>query len=79
MTFLDLAQTLVQLANTAVFPLLQAFAFLGFLIGVVRYFFMGGEEGRSQGRQFMLWSVVGFAVLFSTWGLVNLLLATLPQ
>ncbi len=79
MTFLAFVNQLIGLVNNTLFPLLQAFAFIGFLIGVVRYFFMGGEEGRSQGRQFMLWSVVGFAVLFSTWGLVRLLLATLPS
>lgn len=79
MTFADFTQTIVSLVDTAVIPLLYAIAFIGFLIGIVRYFFMGGEEGRTHGKQFMLWSVVGFAVLFSVWGLVRLLLSALPS
>ncbi len=78
MTFADLVTSLVTFVNTAIFPLLQAIAFIGFLIGMVRYFFMGGEESRQKGKQFMLWSIIGFAVLFTMWGIVNLLLATLP-
>lgn len=79
MTFLDLTNSIVTLVDTAVVPLLYALAFIMFLIGMVRFFFMGGEEARQKGKQFMLWAIIGFVVLFSVWGIVRLLLSVLPS
>ncbi len=78
MTFLDLTNSIVGLVDNAVIPLLYAIAFIMFLIGMVRFFFMGGEEARQKGKQFMLWAIIGFVVLFSVWGIVRLLLSVLP-
>lgn len=60
-------------------PIIFALALAAFVWGVVNYFFIhGGEEGkRAEGRQFMLWGVIGLTVLFTFWGLVVLLLSTL--
>lgn len=65
--------------NTIVVPVIFAFAFAAFVWGVVNYFFIGGadEKKRSEGRQFVLWGLLGMAVLFSVWGFVNILLSTL--
>ncbi len=65
--------------NTVVVPIILALAFAVFIFGVVKYFFLNSEdEGkRAEGRQFMLWGIVGMAILFSVWGLVNALLSTL--
>ena len=68
----------MKVVDTAVMPLLYALAFLLFLIGMVRFFFMEGEEGRQKGRVFMLWGMIGFVVLFGVWGIVRLLLSVLP-
>ena len=56
-----------------------ALAFLTFIWGVLNYFFFsGGDEGkRAEGRQFVLWGVLGMVVLFSVWGFVNIVLSTL--
>ncbi|MEK7201442.1 MAG: hypothetical protein AAB737_02300 [Patescibacteria group bacterium] len=78
MTFAQLVDSLVKVVDTAVMPLLYALAFLLFLIGMVRFFFMEGEEGRQKGRVFMLWGMIGFVVLFGVWGIVRLLLSVLP-
>ncbi len=78
MTFLDFTNSIVGLVDGAVIPLLYALAFIMFLIGMVRFFFMGGEEARQKGKQFMLWAIIGFVVLFSVWGIVRLLLSVLP-
>ncbi|MDP1689857.1 MAG: hypothetical protein Q8L52_01495 [bacterium] len=69
----------IGLLNTVVVPVIFALAFLVFVYGVVNYFFLGtGEEKkREEGKQFVLWGVVGLVVLFSVWGFVNLLLSTL--
>lgn len=74
----ELTGSIVNLINTAVVPLIYALAFLVFIFGVVRFFFLGGEEGREKGRTFMLWGIIGFVVMFSVWGIVNLLMTVLP-
>ena len=71
--------------NTILVPLIIAFAFLVFIWGVVKYFFIkptgadsfGDRGGYAEGRQFILWGILGIVVLFSVWGFVNLLLSTL--
>jgi len=66
--------------NTVVVPVIFALAFLVFIYGIVKYFFInnGGDEGKiAEGRQFAMWGIIGMVVLFSVWGFVNLLLSTL--
>ncbi|MGH7175210.1 MAG: hypothetical protein ACREGR_02540 [Minisyncoccia bacterium] len=77
MTFAAWTNSLLGLVNTVVVPIIIALAFLVFIWGVVKYFFLGGEEGRSEGKQFVLWGLLGMVLLFSVWGVVNLLLVTL--
>lgn len=75
----ELTASIVTLVNTGVVPLFYAIAFILFLIGMVRFFFLGGEEGREKGKTFMLWGIIGFVVMFSVWGIVRLLLTALPS
>lgn len=65
--------------NIIVVPLIFALAFASFVWGVANYFFLhGGEDkSREEGKQFILWGILGMVVLFSVWGLVNMLLSTL--
>lgn len=77
MTFKTLVVgTIVPIFDQGIIPLLYAIAFIAFLIGIVRYFFFGGEEAREKGKQFILWGLVGFFVIFSIWGIVKLLLTS---
>ena len=78
-SFKELTASIVTLVNTAIVPLVYVIAFLTFLVGMVRFFFIGGEEQRQKGKQFMLWGVIGFVVMFSVWGIVSLLLTALPH
>ena len=70
---------IVGILNTVVAPSIIALAFLIFIYGVVKYFFLHGtdEKEREKGREFTVWGVLGLVVLFSVWGLVNILLSTL--
>ena len=70
---------IIGLINVVIVPVIFALAFLVFIYGVVKYFFVhGGDEvKRGEGRQFILWGIIGIVVLLSVWGLVNLLLSTL--
>lgn len=77
-SFKELTASIVTLVNGSVVPLIYALAFLLFMVGMVRFFFLGGEEGREKGKQFMLWGIIGFVVMFSVWGIVRLLLTALP-
>ena len=69
----------IGLLSLVVVPVIFALAFLVFIWGVVKHFFLhpGDETKRAEGRQFVLWGILGMVVLFSVWGLVNLLLSTL--
>ncbi|HVX90945.1 MAG TPA: hypothetical protein VHC20_04975 [Candidatus Paceibacterota bacterium] len=76
MTFAQVVNNFISFINNSLIPLLFALAFLFFLVGLVRFFFSDGDENRQKGRQFALWGMIGLIVLFSIWGIVNLLLAT---
>lgn len=61
--------------NGYVVPLIFAVAFLLFLWGVFRYFIAGGDsdENRKEGRQFVLYAIIGFVLMVCVWGIVNLI------
>jgi hypothetical protein len=73
------AGSFVSFVNTALVPLLVALAFIVFLWGVADSYILhpGDEEKRKSGHQFVLWGIIGFVVIFSLWGLVNLVSSAL--
>ena len=79
MTFSGYVNGFIGLLNTVVVPVIFALAFAAFVFGLVNAFFFGAgdETKRKEGRLFFLWGLIGMVVLFSVWGLVNLLLSTL--
>lgn len=70
---------IVGTVNTILVPILMAIAFIVFLWGVYKYFIQGAadEKSRTDGRQFVLWAVIGFVVITSVWGVVNMVKDTL--
>lgn len=55
-------------------PLLIGVAVLFFLIGVVKYIMAGGDEDkRTEGRNAMIYGIIGLFVMISVWGLVGIL------
>ena len=79
MSFSAFVTTLISAANDIIVPALITIAFFAFIYGIVNYFILHGdsEEGRRQGRQFILWGVVGMVILFTVWGIVYILIDTL--
>jgi hypothetical protein len=75
----DLGTKIIDIINTVLVPLVFALAFIVFLWGVFTYFIAGGanDEKRKTGQQLMIWGLVGFLVMLSVWGIINLLLGTL--
>jgi ABC-type microcin C transport system permease subunit YejE len=69
---------IIDLINKVIVPVLFAVAFLYFIYGVYKYFILGAanDAERETGRQFVLWAIIGFAVILSVWGLVNVVRTT---
>jgi hypothetical protein len=70
----------LNIINGVLVPLVFAVAFIVFLFQIYNYFIAGGAQPEKvdEGKKFLAWSLVGFTVMFSIWGLVNLLIGTLP-
>ena len=78
MTFAQLVYgTIVPIVDRGIIPFLYAIAFLFFLFGIARFFFSDSEENRKKGKDFALYGIIGFFVLFSVWGIVKLLLSVI--
>jgi len=60
-----------------VVPLLFVIVTIIFMYGVMNYVWHGGDKTkRAEGLQYIIWGLVGLFVMFSVWGLVNILSAT---
>lgn len=71
----DAGQFIINIINDVLVPVLFAIAFIVFLWGAFKTFIMGAqsEETKEQGKNLMLWGLIGFFVMVSIWGLVNIL------
>jgi len=58
-------------------PVVIAAAVLFFLYGLAKYLWSVADEKKSEGKEIMIWGIVGLFVMVSVWGLVNLLSQTL--
>ncbi len=58
--------------NSTLIPLVFALALLVFFYGIFKYFILGGgdEGSRAEGRQLMLWAIIGFVVMASIYGII---------
>ena len=67
----------ITFINQTLVPLVFAIAFLVFLWGIFKYFILGGhdETKRREGKQLMLWAIIGFVLMISLWGIVNVVAA----
>ncbi|HFC10885.1 MAG TPA: hypothetical protein ENJ75_01680 [Candidatus Kaiserbacteria bacterium] len=75
---IGIGYTILGLINQVLVPLLFAVAFITFLWGVYKYFIAEGssEDGQKKGKQLMLYGLIGFFVMVSLWGLVNVVADT---
>ena len=67
---------ILYIINYILVPVLIGIAFIVFLWGVFKYFIWGGDDEaeRSIGKKYVMWGVVGFVVILSLWGIVNLVM-----
>ena len=66
---------IIGFINSVLVPLIFALAFIVFIWGIFQYFIAGGadEEKRKEGKKFALYGIIGFFIMISIWGIVNLL------
>jgi hypothetical protein len=71
----DAGSFIINLINNVLVPVLFAAAFIVFLWGAFDTFIVGAnnEEVKEHGKNLMLWGLIGFFVMVSVWGLVNIL------
>src|SRR3989338_593820 len=71
-------ELIINTINNVLVPVLFAAAFIVFLWGAFDTFIVGAnnEEVKEKGKNLMLWGLIGFFVMVSIWGLVNILTGT---
>ena len=66
-----------QVANRAI-SLLFVIATLVFLWGIIRYVIAGEDEEKlKEGRQYIIYGLIGLAVMLAVWGIVGAVVKTL--
>ena len=70
-----LFEDFADLINDTLAPLIFGLAFLLFAWGIFVYFIQGGanEEKRGKGKQLMIWGLIGFVIMVSVWGIIEIL------
>ena len=67
--------TFTGFINQTIIPAIIALAILVFIWGMFQYFILGAadDEKKGKGKQLMLWGLIGFVVMFSLLGIIQLL------
>jgi|ERR1035437_2422084 hypothetical protein len=74
----DVGSFIINTINNVLVPVIFAVAFIVFLWGAFDTFILGAgsDEVKEKGKSLMLWGLIGFFVMVSVWGLVNILTGT---
>ena len=71
----DVGSFIINTINNVFVPVIFAIAFIVFVWGAFQTFIIGAgsEDVKEKGKNLMLWGLIGFFVMVSVWGLVNIL------
>ncbi len=73
----DVFDLAICILRRSVWPLLISVSVIVFITGVIKYIGSGDDSGaREEGRNFILYGLVGLFVIVSVWGLVGVLQGT---
>jgi hypothetical protein len=74
----DVGSFIINVINNILVPVIFAVAFIVFVWGAFDAFILGAtdESAKEKGKNLMLWGLIGFFVMVSVWGLVNILTGT---
>ena len=77
-TLCTIGFSILYIINNVLVPLIFAFAFFIFLWGVFKaYIWSRGDDAEvTKGHHFIWWGIIGFAVMISVWGIVNVVTNT---
>jgi hypothetical protein len=77
-TILGTAALIIRIIDGILVPLIFAVAFIVFIWGVFNYFIAGAadEEKRKKGKDFVMYGIIGFFLMISVWGIVNIFVRT---
>ncbi len=75
MDLLGLIVKLQSILNSLV-PIMVALGMVYFVWGVVQYVIADAEEAKKTGKNRIIYGIIGFAVIVSLWGLVNIVANT---
>jgi hypothetical protein len=66
---------LTAFMNGTLVPAVFALAFLVFIWGMFKTFILGGhdEEKQGEGKQLMMYAILGFVIMISLWGIVTII------
>jgi len=79
-TFSQLLYNIEYFILTPIIYLLFGLALLLFLYGVFEFIKNSDDtEERKKGGQHILWGVIGMAIMFSAYGIINLILSTMED
>ena len=75
----DAGSFIINTINNVIVPVVFAIAFIVFLWGAFQTFILGANDAavKEKGKNLMLWGLIGFFVMVSVWGLVNILTGTI--
>jgi hypothetical protein len=75
---MDIEDLILQFKDilNSIVPVLVALGIVYFVWGVVQYVIADGEEAKKKGKDRIIYGVIGFAVIVSLWGLVNIVVNT---
>ena len=71
----DVGSFNINIINNVFVPVLFAIAFIVFIWGAFNTFIIGAnsDDVKDKGKNLMLYGLIGFFVMVSVWGLVNIL------
>jgi len=73
--FGDYIDSIINFINAFVMPLILAIAFIFLVWGIIQYFVIGGanDEAKAKGKSLIIYAIVGFVIILSFYGIVNIL------
>ncbi|MBP9701867.1 MAG: hypothetical protein KBD47_02720 [Candidatus Pacebacteria bacterium] len=71
----SLVDFIIDYINEGIY-LLMALATIAFVYNIIQYYVVKKDADRTEAASYLLYSIIGLAVIVSFWGLVNVVLAT---
>jgi hypothetical protein len=66
----------ILVSLTKVIPILMVLATITFLWGVIKYVIASDPDAKADGRNYMIYGIIGLAAMVAVWGVARLLVTT---